>query len=193
MGDEAVDAALLGFGFAWCEGLVVDCNQPAEGAIGCLNDVLFPEVTAGASGALLGNVEVVWPRFSSSDFIRGYLLDQAGLLWPCGGGEQSQGEGDSYPLRGPGDVTALICFHRGAVGTECQFVMLAAFYDGGFVRDQLALAGERLDLSELSAGGGFGEGCGDGRRQCGGVDLLLYLKDIAGCAEGDVFAALGSD
>jgi hypothetical protein len=64
---------------------------------------------------------------------------------------------------GAEEVTASICFHRGAIGTECDFAMPAAFFDRGFIRDQLAMAGERFDLSELAAGGGFGEGCGDGR------------------------------
>src|SRR4030081_3461399 len=98
MGDEVVDATLLGCGFVWGEGLVVDCDQPAERAIGGLDDVLFPEVTAGADGALFGDVEVVRFCLAGGDFIGCYLFDQAGLLRPCGGGEKSEGDDDSPPL-----------------------------------------------------------------------------------------------
>ncbi len=170
VGYEVIDSTLLCLGFGRCQRPVVDCDQPAKGTVGCFDDVLFPEVIAGASRALLGDVEVVWFYFSSGDFIRGHLLDQAGFLSECGGGEQRECGGESCQLRtanvccgpGSGDLTPSICFHRGAVGTECQFAMLAAFYDCGFVRDQLALTSERLDLSELAAGGSFGECCGDG-------------------------------
>jgi hypothetical protein len=99
VGHKVVDATLLGCSFAGGEGPVVDCDEPAEGAVGYLYDVLFPEVTAGTSGVLLGDVEVVWSPLSSRDFIGGHLLDQAGFLRPCGGGKQSEDEGDSSPLR----------------------------------------------------------------------------------------------
>ena len=98
VGHKVVDAALLGFGFGCGQGPVVDRNQAAEGAVGCLDDVFSPEVSAGTGRALLGDVEVVRSPLSSSDFIRGHLLDEAGSLRPCGGGEKSEGDGGAYPL-----------------------------------------------------------------------------------------------
>jgi hypothetical protein len=52
-------------------------------------------VTAGAIGALFGDVEEVGPLLPGGDFIGGHLLDEVGLLWPCGDGKQSEGEGDT--------------------------------------------------------------------------------------------------
>ena len=95
VGDEVVDAALLGCSFVCGEGFVVNGDEAAERAVGYLNDVFLPEVTAGAGRAFLGDEEVVWPRLSRSDFIGGHFFDEAGLLRPCGSGKQSEGEGDS--------------------------------------------------------------------------------------------------
>jgi len=107
VGDEIVDATLLGFGFGWCQRLVVDGNQAAEGTVVDFDDVFFPEVTAGAVGALLGDVEEVRPLLSRGDFIGGHLFDEAGLLRPCGRDKQSEGEGDSYCLRAKGSTERL--------------------------------------------------------------------------------------
>jgi hypothetical protein len=93
VGDEIVDSTLLGCSFVCGEGPVVNRDQAAEGAVGCLDYILFPEVTAGANGALLGDVEEVWSALPGGDFVRGYLLDQGGLLRPGGGGQKSEGEG----------------------------------------------------------------------------------------------------
>ena len=98
VGYEVIDSTLLCLGFGWCQRPVVDCDQPAKGTVGCFDDVLFPEVIAGASRALLGDVEVVWSCLSSGDFIRGHLLDQAGFLSECAGGEKSEGGGQSRQL-----------------------------------------------------------------------------------------------
>jgi len=98
VGHEVVDSTLLGFGFAYGQRLIVDGNQAAESAVRCLDDVLLPEVTAGTRRALLGDVEVVRSPLSSSDFIGGHLLDEAGFLSPGGGGKQSEGYGDSGSL-----------------------------------------------------------------------------------------------
>ncbi len=87
VGDEVVDATLLGCCFLCGEGTVVDCNQAAEGAVVCLDHVLFPEVAAGADRTLLGDVEEVQSRLSSSDLIRCHLFDKAGLLGECASGE----------------------------------------------------------------------------------------------------------
>jgi hypothetical protein len=95
VGYEVIDSTPLGFGFAWRQRPAVDRNQPAKGAVGCFDDVLFPEVTAGAGRALVGDVEVVWSSLSSGDFIRGHLLDKAGFLSQCAGGEQGEGDDDS--------------------------------------------------------------------------------------------------
>src|SRR5258708_21365194 len=71
--------------------------------------------------------------------------------------------------------------------------MVAAVFDGGLVGDELAVAGQRLDFSELSADGSLGEcGC-DGWGESSWVELLLYFENIALRAERDVFAAIGGD
>ena len=96
VGDEVVDSMLLGIGFASCQRPVVDCDEAAEGAVGCLDDDFFPEVAAGAVGTLLGDVEKVWPMLPGCVFVGSHLLDCAGFLSSCGGGKQhGQGKGDS--------------------------------------------------------------------------------------------------
>ena len=99
MGDEIVDATLLGLGFAWREGPVVDCDEAAKRAVVGFDYVLFPEVTAGADGALFGDVEEVRALLASGDFIGGHLFDDAVLLGRRCGGQQCEGKGDSSPLR----------------------------------------------------------------------------------------------
>jgi hypothetical protein len=99
VGDKVVDAMLLGCSFVCGEGPVIDGDEAAEGAVGGLDYVFFPEVTSGANGALLGDVEVVWPALSGSDLVGGYLLDQGGLLRPGGGGKEKERDGDSCKLR----------------------------------------------------------------------------------------------
>jgi hypothetical protein len=98
VGHEVVDSTLLGCSFLCGEGPVVDGDKATEGTVVGLDDVFFPEVTAGTNGALLGDVEVVWSALSSSDFVCGYLLDQGGL-GPRTRGKQKERDGDSCKLR----------------------------------------------------------------------------------------------
>ena len=83
----------------------------------------------------------------------------------------------------------LVGLHGGAVGVEGYFVVLAGLEDGGFVADDLAVAGEGFDLARPGSCRCFEEGGFDGGREGVEVDLVFALNDAAGGVEGDVMAA----
>jgi hypothetical protein len=99
VGHEVVDSTLLDIGFGCGQRPVVDREEAAKRAIGCLDDGFFPEVTACAIGAFLGEVGEVWLPWPSCDFIRGHFFDEAGLLRVGEGGKQGQGDNDTSKLR----------------------------------------------------------------------------------------------
>ena len=106
----------------------------------------------------------------------------------CAGADKRDGQ-NARPFQRSGWKDLLVGLHGGPVGVEGYLVVLAGFEDGGFVADDLAVAGEGLDLARFGAVGSFENGGLDGGGKGVEVDLVFGLYDVAGGIEGDVAAA----